>query len=125
MEVKSPSKENRYIYNRNPYFSDNRKNLLNNYSYDIRNDYNNIDNLNKNNNNYKYEVIRNVSNTPNNKYDSYITPNYNQIQNKHNIKYNHIPYSLISRNQNLEQCHQYHLEHLEMKNDNTINKKLC
>ena len=139
LEVKSPSKENRYIYNRNPYFSDNRKNLLNNYSYDIRNDYNNIDNLNKNNNNYKYEVIRNVSNTPNNKntynnrpelnlnnkYDSYITPNYNQIQNKHNIKYNHIPYSLISRNQNLEQCHQYHLEHLDMKNDNTINKKLC
>lgn len=139
LEVKSPSKENRYIYNRNPYFSDNRKNLLNNYSYDIRNDYNNIDNLNKNNNNYKYEVIRNVSNTPNNKntynnrpelnlnnkYDSYITPNYNQIQNKHNIKYNHIPYSLLSRNQNLEQCHQYHLEHLDMKNDNTINKKLC
>ena len=140
LEVKSPRKENRYIYNRNPYFSDNRKNLLNNYSYDIRNDYNNIDNLNKNNSNYKYKVIRNVSNTPNNKntynnrpelnlnnkYDSYITPNYNQNQNKHNIKYNHIPYSLISRNPNLEQCHQYQLEHLDMKNDNSIiNKKLC
>ena len=135
IEVKSPSKENRYIYNRNPYFSDNRKNLFNNNSYDIRNDYNNKDNLN-NNNNYKYKVIRNVSNTPNNKntynnrpelklnnkYDSYITPNYNPIQNRHDIKYNHIPISFISRNPNLEQCHQYHLD---MENDNSIKKKLC
>ena len=116
LEVKSPSKENRYIYNRNPYFSDNRKNLFNN--------------------NYKYKVIRNVNNTHNNKntnnnipelklnnkYDLYNTPNYNKIQNKHNIKYNHIPYSLISKNANLEQCHQYHLN---MENESNMKKKLC
>ena len=134
LEVKSPRKENRYIYNRNSYLSDNRKNLFNNYSYDVKYEFNNIDN--SNNNNYKYKVIRNVNNTPNNKntnnnipelklnnkYDLYNTPNYNKIQNKHNIKYNHIPYSLISKNTNLEQCHQYHLN---MENESNMKKKLC
>ena len=153
LEVKSPGKEQKIAYNKNLIFSNNRKNLFNNYTYDSKVNYNynyNNRNYNNNTNNYRYKIIRNVNNNMNNNNNSYIEkkeikhndnnnkiesnnePNNkpNNIQNKYITKYNHMPHCLFSRNGNMDINHKCHTnindDNIDnISNDSSIKRKLC
>ena len=113
LEVKSPSKEIKNVYYRNLYLDDNKKNLFQSYNNDRRIIYNNINN----NTNYRYKITKNESNniSNNNKFNkrpeinvnNFYEPNNTPICAKNNNKFitkqNHIPYSLLSKNSNIDQ----------------------